>query len=543
MGAKTDFPVSVTLKAVDKATAPIRALTVRMHQLTAPVKAIGERFGRFSKALSGLSAASGLTSVATGFKGFGKAIGKVGSELAGVGARFAALGAMAGVVLWGIVKGAVDAGDKLGEMADRVGLTVDVYASLQHAAAQADVEQEAFNAAMDRFNKNLGEMTVGKGGEFLAFLNKVSPALAKQMKAAGSTEAALALMTDAFARIDDPAKSAALAAAAFGKSGLQMGRFLHQGSAAIQEQQRRFLELSGSQEAFARGAGELDNQLRETELAFTGLRNVAAGALFPAFTQLGKALTDFMVKNRDGIQRWATQTAAAIQKWIDSGGLERLAASVTAFAERAAWLIDKVGGLTGVLAGLALVISAPLISAIVAAIPAIYSLGVALLTTPVGWFLLAVAAIAGAAWLIYDNWDAIVGHFQGWFAEIERFITLLFDLQAALFSLDFDAVVNKWSEAVAAYKRVLLSTLQIMKWLPPVAIGARLFAASGAEEALAEGAAPSLAPVETPLQNPRGSEAKVSVDFANLPRGARVTADPTSTADLDLSLGYSMVTP
>jgi hypothetical protein len=32
----------------------------------------------------------------------------------------------------------------------------------------------------------------------------------------------------------------------------------------------------------------------------------------------------------------------------------------------------------------------------------------------------------------------------------------------------------------------------------------------------------------------------VKVDFENLPRGARVTADPKSTAPLDLSMGYSM---
>jgi hypothetical protein len=33
------------------------------------------------------------------------------------------------------------------------------------------------------------------------------------------------------------------------------------------------------------------------------------------------------------------------------------------------------------------------------------------------------------------------------------------------------------------------------------------------------------------------------VDFANLPRGARVTAARENTAPLDLNLGYSMVTP
>lgn len=543
MAAKSDFPVSVTLKAVDKATAPIRALTVRMHQLTAPIKAISERFGKFGTALSGLSSASGLTSIATGVVGFGKAMRGIGSAAQDVAGRFLALGAVAGAVIWGIVKSAVDSGDKLGEMADRVGLTVDAYASLQHAAAQADVEQESFNTAMDKFNKNLGEMTVGKGGEFLAFLNKVSPTLAKQMKAAKGTEAALSLMVDAFARIDDPAKSAALSAAAFGKSGLQMGRFLHQGSAAIQQQQRRYMELMGSQEAFARGAGELDNQLRETELAFTGLRNVAAGALFPAFTQLGKALTDFMVKNRDGLQRWATNTATAIQKWIDGGGLERLAASVTLFAERASWLFDKIGGLTGALAGLAVVISAPLISAIVSAIPAIYSLGVALLTTPVGWFLLAVAAIAGSAWLIYENWGEISAFFQKTLGDFEDLGNGFLNFQTGLLTLDFDRMFSGWTRGIEGFKAALLDVIKISQYLPGIGMLNMALVQSGVAESVL-GNSTKNEPIVAPLQNPRGgSDARVSVDFANLPRGARVTTDPASTAEVDLSLGYTLVSP
>ena len=40
-------------------------------------------------------------------------------------------------------------------------------------------------------------------------------------------------------------------------------------------------------------------------------------------------------------------------------------------------------------------------------------LSVALFTTPLGWFLIAIAAIAGAAYLIYQNWEPIKGFFVG----------------------------------------------------------------------------------------------------------------------------------
>lgn len=547
MAGKTDYPVSLTIKAVDKATAPIRAISVRLHQLTAPIKAMSERFGKLGSALSGLSSVSGLTGVAKGFWGLGGAVKNVGSEAFALGSRMFALVGVAGFALWSIVKGAVDAGDKLGEMADRVGLSVDAYASLQHAAAQADVEQEAFNSAMDKFNKNLGEMKAGKGGAFLKFLNEISPTLAKQMKAAKGTEAALSLMTDAFAKIDDPQKSAILASEAFGKSNMQMGRFLHQGSAAIQEQQRRYMELNGSQEEFARRAGILDNQMRETEQALMGVRNAAAGALFPAFTQLADALTKFMVKNRDGIAAWATRTGAAIQKWIDSGGLERLAASVTLFAERAAWLFDKIGGLTGAFVAIAAVMSGPLLTAIGSAIPAIYSLGVALLTTPVGWFVLAVAAIATSAFLIYENWGEISAFFAQTLVDFKTLGNGFLEFNAGILSLDFDRAFAGWTQSVGAFKAALLDVLKIAQYVPGIgmflggAANIGLVQSGMADKILgpSAGATAAAAPVSSVQQ----TEARVSVDFANLPRGTRVTTDPNSTQSIDLGLGYAMAAP
>ena len=46
-------------------------------------------------------------------------------------------------------------------------------------------------------------------------------------------------------------------------------------------------------------------------------------------------------------------------------------------------------------------------------------LGLAILTTPLGWFLLAIAAIAGAGYLIYKNWDAVSAYFVGLWVEIK----------------------------------------------------------------------------------------------------------------------------
>ncbi len=56
---------------------------------------------------------------------------------------------------------------------------------------------------------------------------------------------------------------------------------------------------------------------------------------------------------------------------------------------------------------------------IVTAIGALRAFSIALLTTPVGWFILAVSAIAGIAYLIYKKWGTIVGFFKSIWEKVK----------------------------------------------------------------------------------------------------------------------------
>lgn len=459
--ADKKYPLSIIIRAVDKASVPIRGMAARLKSLqkaTEPFRKVGGAFGN------------------------------VGKEAFALGAKFAAMASVAAFALFRIVRGAVDAGDKLGEMADRVGLSVDAYASLQHAAAQADVDQEAFNGAMDQFNKRLGEAKAGTGG-MLAFLKKVSPVFAQQVKSAGSTEMALSLVTDAMARIEDPGKRAALAAAAFGKSGLQMGNFLKQGSAAIQKQQLRYMELSGSQEEFARNAGDLDNAMRETEVAFLGVRNAIAGALFPAFKLIAVEVTKFLAQNRDGLRKWAETSGAAIRAWVAGGGIQRLAEGFRTFFNVVARVVDAIGGFKGALVVIGLIMAGPLIGSIVT------------LVTTIGW--IGVAFVAAAA-VVIAAWEPIKTFFQSLWETVNRPLEAL-KVARQFWGLGGQGGFNGPGGSASV-------------------VGGAALGAAGARPGRANGS-------------------KVSVDFANVPKGVRVTADKSVSTDVDYSLGPSMVTP
>jgi curved DNA-binding protein CbpA len=467
---ETKYPLSLVVRAVDKATGPLARISAQIARTTAPIRA----------RLAGIGAASG----------------QVGSNLAALSAKVAAIGGVAGFALYRATKSAVEAGDELATVADRLGLTVDAFAQLQFAAAQADVEQSQFTAAMDAFNKSVGQAKAGTG-KLLGFLQNVSPALAQQVRGAKSTEEAFGLMTSAFEKVEDPSKRAALAAAAFGAGNLQMGQFLGQGSKAIDEQRKKFLALAGSQEALARRAGDLDNAMRETEVAFLGARNALAVEFFPVFTELSKSLRDFLAANRGGLAKWARDTGSALSAWVQSGGLQRLTTSLREIAKAVGFVIEKIGGFRNAIIGVA---ALNLASAIAPLVQAFAAIGPSMLPFLVAAapFIAALTGISLAVYQLQKNWSDLKEAFGTW----DGIKTSLGGIAST--------IADPFSFAEGQEMR--------------------------RKELAVEEARQRMAGVTK-------TEARVAVNFANLPRGARVTPANGNTAELDLGVGYSMVTP
>lgn len=548
MAAEKKYPLVLTIKAVDKATENLRKINKQIAAMTKP-------FRDFNNRMVARSAEAGLPRIVKGFKGVGSALGNVAGEVASLGLKLGAMAAGAGIALFSIVKGAVQAGDDLATMSQQVGLSVNAYAQLQYAAAQADVSQEEFNGAMGQFNKRLGEAKAGTGG-LLEFLKKTSPALAAQVKGAKGTDEAFALMTRAFEKVTDPGKRAALAAAAFGKSGLQMGVFLGQGTDAIEDLRLRYRELAGDQSEFANGASALDNAARETETAFLGLRNATAGALFPALTELAKGLSDVLAGERGNLREWARETGAALMGWVKGGGLKDMVKGLRELATSVSAVVGMIGGLKGVAAVAGLVLSGPLLASIGGLAKALITLG-PLAITPAGLALLALGGIAGT---VISNWEPIktwfsdfTGSFRGNFQGISDFVSGVFtlDIEKAWTGIKgiFKSGVTFIATLLDGWVAAMTLPLAQMRWVLG-AVGIKVpqlpsFRAAlgvGGESTGAATGASTGAAAAAPRVGEAGM-AHVQVDFANVPRGVRVSQSNQNTADLGIDLGYAMSTP
>jgi hypothetical protein len=514
--ANKEFPLSLLIKAVDQATEPLRRINKQIKDFTAPIRKLNNSF-------RALAAEAGIPRVAQSFRAVGTAVGRVGHEAFALGKRIALMAVGAVYALHRLVTSTMQAGDDLATLSNRVGMTADAFAQLRFAAEQSDVEAEQFAKGMDYFNKTLGEAKAGTGA-LTTLLKKSTPALLQQLKGAKDAEEGIALMTRAFVRIQDPTKRAALAAAAFGRSGQQIGVWLSKGTDKIDEQRRKYFELMGSQNDFADQSSKLDNTLRETEMSFSGLRFAIAAGLFPAFRELSEHLTKFIVKHREGIAKWAKETGEAIMDWVKKGGLKELKKDLKAIADSVRRFVDAIGGIKGiaVIAGAILggklllsVLSLGLaLKGLVVAVGSVVAvLGVA--AAPV---LIAAVAIGFAAYQVVKHWKPLKQFFVDLWDEIVR----IFEHASG----KVGAITDKMSSVADTIRGVIdpFGEEQSGKILGkrPV-LGAATIIGAG--------------------QPAKQGEAHITVDFNNLPRGARVNSDSANTAPVDLSLGYSMVNP
>lgn len=345
-------------------------------------------------------------------------------------------------------------------------------------------------------------------------------------------------MIRAFERVTDPAKRAALSAAAFGKGSLQFGQFLGMGSKAIDQFKKRFEELAGPQEAFAEGGEDLEKSMKENEVAFLGLRNAAAGALFPALTDLSKAVTTLIAGNREGIKKWAQGAATTINNWVAGGGLDRLTKSIGDMSRSLMNAVTALGGFKSVAIGAGLIVAGPLLSAVVGlggallqlgAVSTVFALkglgtlagGISTLNSGLSAagvsfgalsvaalpFLAAAGGIAAAGYQIYKNWEPLKEFFTGFFTG------------------------NAWDnfKLLGSWAGTGLTPFSDLKEKAEHQTNV---------DAMNSRMASRAAPPNAGTKN----ETRVMVEFGNMPKGTRVTQGSTGW-QADLNLGYSSVTP
>ena len=369
--------------------------------------------------------------VGSSFKNMTSEVGKV--------ARNSAIGvAAAGAAVFKLAGDTAELGDNIAKTADKLGFGIEAFQELRYAAERSGVSVETFDSSMTAMQKRIGEAASGTGAAKSA-LEELG--LSAQKLSKMKPEDALAAIADEMAKIEDPAKQAALNAALFSRAGVGMINMLRDGSDGLNEL-REDARRTGNvlTDRAARGAEAFQDSLLDAQKTAQGFRTTVGAALMPAVKQAMDGFTGYMQSNRDEVVAFSEATADKLGQAIPvlfrvAEGAGRISSKVGQVVTKTA---EMVGGwenfgviVGGVMASKAILSVASFAGsvfslgkamwALAPALPivagGVRAIGAALLANPIG---LTVGAIAGGAALIIANWDKIKPYFDnllGWLGE------------------------------------------------------------------------------------------------------------------------------
>ena len=521
--AGSSYALSVIVSAVDKISAPLQkikgALSTTLANIGEKFKALGDRLG--------------VPIVLNALGKVGAAAGDVLKRVAMIGGAFVGVGVAAVAALVPMAQAYADAAGAIGDVAERTGVSRERFQELAFAAKMSGSSAETLAGAFKKMNMAIGQAQSGSKDlkEMFAGLNINLKNSNGSLK---STDELFDLFVNRISRIKDPALQSQAAIKIFGESATELLPLLRTGSAGVAEMaaEARRLGLVLSEDAV--GAGEeLGDTLDTLQLVFTGISQTIMSAIVPSLNKLGKQLTESIVKYRPQIEAFAAAFAENLPRYISqvTDFVTKLYSALEPLGRAALWLADNFGVLKVVFATIAAYVLSSLIPAIFSLTAATTGLGFAIAITPVGWFLIAIAAIAAAAHLVYKNWE-----------PIKKFFADLWGSVVAAFN-GFKSFVSEWNPGEILGRKLRSALDELGQSLPDWAkklfgidaasfnISANVSGPNAAATAVPEGAGVAAA---------AGASGKVTVDFKNLPQGAEVEAPRGAGVKVQTNQGYSM---
>lgn len=455
--------IEAAIQMVDNVTAPMRKINQAIESANAPVN-------RLKKSLGSLSREAKLSAL-------GDSLGNLKGKLSGVGDGFSksmgrlstvtALGAGALTGLFVAVEKSASAGDRIAKFSRRVGLTVDGLQALRFAAERSGVDAEKVDKSFEKLGKAVSEAAAGMGPAKDLFKALNIP-LKDSTGRLRNQEAVLLDLAEAYTKIKDPQDKTRVSMTLFGEEGAALTEMLNQGSEGVRGLMDEYKRLGGGlSQQQAANAEIFEDKLSNLKVTLGSLANQLTANLIPVISDMMTRFQEWALTNKDTVQKFAEGFAQKLPQILDRVGSALMSLAQSAgpvidnitrimnilgpgkviFGALAAFIagpfvlsllsvipalvsvgsaftttLAAVGGVSGILAavGGAFTAFSGVITATV--LPAIYSIGTALLTTPVGWILAAVAAIAGAVYLIWKNWDTVSGWIISAWGKVSAFL-------------------------------------------------------------------------------------------------------------------------
>ena len=169
------------------------------------------------------STAKGVTGALVGLTG-------ASAGLSGALGALAPLASIAGLV--GLAKGSLDAGDKMFDLAQKTGVSVEALARFKKAASTSGTDIDAVSKALVKLSKGMLDASTGNAAAAAAF-KALGVSITDSSGQLKSSDDVMLQVANRFAAMPDGVAKTALALKLFGKAGADMIPLLNMGGQAI----------------------------------------------------------------------------------------------------------------------------------------------------------------------------------------------------------------------------------------------------------------------------------------------------------------------
>ncbi|MBB4018341.1 hypothetical protein GGR16_003388 [Chelatococcus caeni] len=333
-------------KATDAATKSTRGLTRQQFGLG---RAVIQTRRRFLSSIPAYEAAGrriglGIRSMYDGVALAGRQATTAARLGVRVGTRLAAAGGLSFGGLVAMGRAYANVVDEQAKLARQTGFTIQRLRELNFVAGRQGVSGSELATSLDGLNKRMGELRTGRGS-LVSYLKRANPKLLGQLRKSKGPEAAFDLMIDALSKIEDPARRAALAQAAFGRSGLVMTRIAELGKDGLADMTAEARRLMGVLGGEAGSEAEAFNDaLGDVTTTIIGLRDAIASKALPVLTPMLVQLRDWIAANRELVSTGIVDFVRAFGEMLGRFDLNQVIADVRGIADAVRSVADAVGG-------------------------------------------------------------------------------------------------------------------------------------------------------------------------------------------------------
>lgn len=503
------------INAVERVSGPFRRIEQAMDGVRDRTEKARQALGRFSR-VTGLQRLSGsIGNVRDKLQGMVQQ-GQAGLErLGALAGRLSLLFGAAGGGAFALGTEAATAAAEASKFASMVGLSTGNWQEYAGAANLAGAEADELASLMLTLQERAVNAARGEKGDIeMLQLMGISAKNAKgELKNADTLLLELADRVKKMREAGEMGKAAGIMNQLGGEEGARLLDLLKNGREGLlaMRKEARELGLILSDEALE-SALEYGSAINRVKATFRGLGLTLGTAFLPSLTKLLDKFQAWLQVQRDIM-------SAGFEEWVNGLDLNEVWASVEGFFEglkRLASLLQRVadlcGGWSNVLLGLVALISGKALLALGSLALAFGQLGMAMLATPVGWF---VAAIAGVAYAIHKNGEGVRKAFeQGWLRGLLQIFLSVMDglneLVATLTGVDLYSIGSQWIDGLL--RGIKQGWQQLMGWLDKGLDSITgIFRSDDDGKGTASGAATSPLPMSDPLNMVPGAKSMMQL--------------------------------